>query len=452
MALEQGKNGFDWRDSLMNFFGYCLLGFVLSYLLYSIVSYSLSSHPASQAFGMIPEMRMPTFADLRWVAATSGCHININDMYTGKSVGCDSFGRLGIGYPPMSLWFSRLLGIKGEHTPLISVAISLSFIGVILSQIRSSLRSSWLLIIVGSLFLISFPVQLGLERMNIDMLIFLLIYFGVLLFSFQAFAWLFPFIILVVSTKFYPFFAFLALSIKGVPKNQLKRYLLPPWLILLSASILGLALSLPWAGSGGTTVAGGGLASHGLSALGYMNNFVIDQLGIANARWFIKLMFGIKLFSLAGGAYMAYRFKIASVLTKAIQRQTAQYQGTRLPPDFYPNLVISMTSTWLGCYVVTKSYDYRMIFLFPILIFIARAIQLEPLSEADLQQRRGLILLLTAMLASMLIQFLVYSFDDKLIRLSIDSISEFVLIPFYASAFFVIIVNWLWAARVRLLQ
>ena len=237
-----------------------------------------------------------------------------------------------------------------------------------------------------------------------------------------------------------------------MPKNQLKRYLLPPWLILLSASILGLALSLPWAGSGGTTVAGGGLASHGLSALGYMNNFVIDQLGIANARWFIKLMFGIKLFSLAGGAYMAYRFKIASVLTKAIQRQTAQYQGTRLPPDFYPNLVISMTSTWLGCYVVTKSYDYRMIFLFPILIFIARAIQLEPLSEADLQQRRGLILLLTAMLASMLIQFLVYSFDDKLIRLSIDSISEFVLIPFYASAFFVIIVNWLWAARVRLLQ
>jgi hypothetical protein len=66
---------------------YKLLGFVLSYLLFSIISYALSSQPSDKAFGMIPELHMPTFADLRWVAATGVCSININDLYAGKSVG-----------------------------------------------------------------------------------------------------------------------------------------------------------------------------------------------------------------------------------------------------------------------------------------------------------------------------------------------------------------------------
>ena len=98
---------------------YKLLGFVLSYLLFSIISYVLSSQPSDKAFGMIPELHMPTFADLRWVAATGGCSININDLYAGKSVGCDPVGRLGICYPPISLWASHFLEL--------SVIIRLSF-------------------------------------------------------------------------------------------------------------------------------------------------------------------------------------------------------------------------------------------------------------------------------------------------------------------------------------
>jgi hypothetical protein len=446
MAVKNHQNVY-WRDYVMTFLAYSLLGFVLAYLVFSVISYALPSQPGPRAFGMISEIRMPTFADLRWITSTSGCHIDINDMYLGKSVGCDSFGRRGIGYPPMSLWASRFLRIKGDHTPLISLTVFLSFIGVVLSQVRSSLRSGWLLVVVSALFLISFPVQLGLERMNLDVIIFLLIYLAALLFSFQALVWLFPLVIFVVAMKYYPCFAFFALALKGVPGNELKPHWLPPWIILLIASFAGLALSLPWASSGGTTVAAGGLNSHGLLALGYINNFLVDQLGLENARWAVKTLILIKLVFLALGAYMAYRLQIAALVVKAMQDQVTKYSGTRLPADFYPSLLVASTAVWLGCYVITISFDYRMIFLFPILIFIARAIQLGPGQGAGPRQRTGLIVLLISMLGSMLIPLLAYSFSAGVARVAVDGFSEFVLIPFYASALSVIILNCLLLAR-----
>jgi hypothetical protein len=106
-----------------------------------------------------------------------------------------------------------------------------------------------------------------------------------------------------------------------------------------------------------------------------------------------------------------------------------------------------MTSVWLGCYFVTNSYDYRMIFLFPVLIFIARAIQLYPATRMMILQRRALICLLISMLASMLIQFVGYSFDDPFTRICSDAIAEFILIPFYASSLFVIILGMIIMAR-----
>ena len=449
MAFNQNPEGMSWRNNAINILSYSLLGFVLAYLLFSVVSYAFSTHPSDRAFGMISGIRMPTFADFRWVAATSGCDVDLNSIYQGKSVGCDPFGRHGIGYPPMSIWFSRLLGVKGGHTPLISLAISFSFFAVILSQMRSSLRSGWLLIVVGSIFLIGFPTQLGLERMNLDILIFLLLYLCVLLFSGHAIVLLFPLIILVIALKYYPFLAFFSLMLKGLPGKPRISYAPPPWLVLLIASCIGLALSLPWAADGGsgTTVAGGGLGSHGLTALGHMNKAVIDSLGSASGRWLIKMMFGMKFLMLAIGAYMAYRLKLADILAQAIDVQAAQFKADNLPADFQLSLVVSMTSVWLGCYIITISYDYRMIFLFPMLIFIARAIQLTPSSLAGSMQRRGLICILTAILASMLIPFLAYGFQDPLTRLGIDAIAEFVLIPFYASTLFVIILGQIIMAR-----
>ena len=447
MKIVLKQNLIKLVNNILTILSYSLLGFVLSYILFSLMSYALSSQPSHQAFGMIPELRMPTFADLRWITATGGCSVDINDIYTGKSVGCDSFGRHGIGYPPMSLWASRILGVKGDHTPFISLAISLSFIGVILSQMRSSMRSGWLLILVGSLFLISFPVQLGLERMNIDILIFLLLYLCILLFSFHAFFWLLPLIIFVISLKYFPFFAFFALMLKGLPSKPGVSHPFPPWLILLIGSCIGLALSLPWYEDGGNTVASGDLSCHGLLALGYLNKILVDSFGLANARWMIKSFWIIKTAFLIGGGYMAYRLGLADILANAIAKQTDKFKSTHLPPDFHSSLIVAMTSTWLGCYFITISFEYRMIFLFPVLIFIARAIQLSPTTRTMLLQRRALICLLIAMLASMLIQFVGYSFQDPFTRIGVDAVAEFVLIPFYASALFIIILNLIVMAR-----
>lgn len=447
MKADKNQQLSQLGDKIMTITSYALLGFVLSYLLFSLISYSLSSQPSDEAFGMIPSLRMPTFADMRWVTATGGCSININDLYAGKSVGCDPFGRLGIGYPPMSLWASRFLRIKGDHTPLISLTISLSFIGVILSQMRSSFRSGWLLILVGSLFLIGFPVQLGLERMNIDILIFLLLYLSVLLFSLHALVWLFPLIIFVISLKYFPFFAFFALMLKGLPSKPGISHPAPPWLILLTGSCIGLALSLPWSVNGGTIVAAGGLNSHGLTALGFLNTSLIDSFGLASSRWIIKAMFGMKIIMIAGGAYMAFKLNLANVLKNSINIQSLQSKNSRFLENFYLNLFVAMTSVWLGCYIITISYDYRMIFLFPALIFIARAIQLGPYNQISLLQKSGLICLITFMLASMFIPFIGQSYRDQLTRIAIDSIAEFVFIPFFASSLFVIVLSMIVMAR-----
>jgi hypothetical protein len=285
--------------------------------------------------------------------------------------------------------------------------------------------------------------------MNIDVLIFLLLYLCVLLFSAHALAWLFPLMILVIALKYYPFFAFFALMLIGLPRKTGISYPAPPWLILLIGSCIGLALSLPWAANGGTgvTVAGGGLSSHGLMALGYLNNAVIDAFGSNSGRLLIKMAFAAKILMLVVGAFMAYRLKLVDILFKVIDAQSAQFKSPTLLTDFYPSLVIAMTSLWLGCYIVTISYDYRLIFLFPVLIFIARAIQLVPVSREALMQRWSLICLLIAILASMLIPFIAYGFQDPLARIGIDAIAEFILIPFYASAFFVIILSKIVMAR-----
>ena len=242
---------------------------------------------------------------------------------------------------------------------------------------------------------------------------------------------------------------FFALMLHGLPRKPSLSHPVPPWLVLLIGSCIGLALSLPWAANGGTgvTVAGGGLSSHGLMALGYLNNAVIEAFGSSNGRLLIKIAFGMKILMLACGAYMAYRLRLFNILANAIEVQAAKFKRTSLLSNFYRTLVVSMTSLWLGCYIVTISYDYRMIFLFPMLIFIARAIQLSPSGQTGLMQRRGLTLLLIAMLASMLIPFFAYGYQDPLIRLGIDAIAEFVLIPFYASGLFVIVLSTIITAR-----
>jgi hypothetical protein len=311
---------------------------------------------------------------------------------------------------------------------------------------RSSFRSGWLLILVGSLFLVGFPVQVGLERMNIDILIFLLLYLSVLLFSLPALVWLFPLIIFVVSLKYFPFFAFFALMLKGLPSKAGISHPVPPWLILLTGSCIGLALSLPWSDDG-VVVATGGLNSHGLTALGFLNTSLIDSFGLANARWIIKAMFGLKILMIASGAYMAFKLNLANILKNSIEIQLLRSKNPKLLESFYLNLFIAMTSVWLGCYIVTISYDYRMIFLFPALVFIARAIQLSPYNHINSLQKSGLICLLAFMLASMLIPFIGHSYQDQLTRIGIDSIAEFVSIPFFASSLFVIILSMIVMAR-----
>ena len=88
--------------------------------------------------------------------------------------------------------------------------------------------------------------------------------------------------------------------------------------------------------------------------------------------------------------------------------------------------------------ILAISYCYRMIFLFLVLIFIVRFIQLGPYSQISILQRWSLILLLNLMLTSMLIPCIGHSCQDQLTRVGLDSLTEFVFSPFLASSLLVI--------------
>lgn len=138
----------------------------------------------SNAFPLIKGMHMlPGFADLRALTAVSGCGKDLLLIAQNIIDGCDPYGRTGgLGYPPFIFQLFRGIGIKVSHTNLLAFVIGLGFFFVVLSLIVSLRvnfyrvhRYSYISDIFIILILLSTPFQLALERMNIDILIFIFV-------------------------------------------------------------------------------------------------------------------------------------------------------------------------------------------------------------------------------------------------------------------------------------
>lgn len=342
--------------------------FFLLSLVYSFVSlfvYGFAPQFQKLAFPLLGGIRLPPFVDLRWVTTISECGINLEDLGQGVAT-CYPFSFGGLGYPPLSVEVARFLHVKEAHTELLGFAFGIAISGILLALLFQFKRPGWKRDLIGGLLVISFPMQLALERSNIDIVIFLL------LTSLSAALagskrWLIPFAggisWLAVVIKMYPvagITAWLGLSIFRRPRFDLSRT------ISLLGTSIGFAMVLPWflKYKGIAAQPPAGSISHGFIVplpiqfidshaplLSYVFQYVPQPL--ISASIFIVVL------------GWSFRVRLADQWEALLSKQTDDYRRRFL--YIMPSL---LGCVWLGCYFLSGSYDYRLIFAMPAFIVI----------------------------------------------------------------------------------
>ena len=347
--------------------------FLLSSLFYIISSLFIYSFiPTSQglAFAMLGQLRMsPSYADLRWVTALSECSINLDDLAKGQLVGCDPWGRGGLNYPPFSVDVARLLHVQGVHTGLLGFTFGIATVCILLAMFKRLFPDDFF----AALVLISFPLQLALERCNIDVVVFILL-ISVVALSVSSRLITLPFItlasFLTVAIKLYPFagiVTWLALSISRKPRFDSFRA------SNLLGGVLGLVTVLPWFLNYGDSAPQppAGPITHSIfvpiPGASYISQiFQIFNLPLALQSVVINVVsFAVPALIFTGVLILCIRRRIPLLWTSDLSSIHGVYP--RLLLHSFPKL---LGCVWLSCYFLSGSFDYRMIFLLPLFICI----------------------------------------------------------------------------------
>jgi hypothetical protein len=205
-----------------------VLALIVYFSILSVLHLQSGSMHAWQRLG-IYHLR-PVFADMRFLLCAIETERAGHDSY--RMTECDPWHRV-MNYP--RLWLSlSVFGLGARHTVPMSIALALVFYVSLLVLVgRLTLREG-----AFYAFLVCSPaVMLGIERGNVDLLIFSLLTLAILLF--QSFGtrsvWPYGLVMLCSFLKFYPIFAMavalrdrsraVALSIIGVAATAFLTYL-----------------------------------------------------------------------------------------------------------------------------------------------------------------------------------------------------------------------------------
>lgn len=321
------------------------------------------------SFPMLGSFRMfPPFADLRWVTALSECGHDLSAIAAGKDPGCDPYGRMGgLGYPPFSIDSARALGLGLRHTGIVAFCLGLMLVLLLVAQMRLLIRSGWIRDLLLSLLLLGFPLQLGLERANIDLMIYMLITVLCALLPLPG-RWTLPFVgvlsFLPVACKVYPVVSLLAWVVHD---RLLWCRVRPKALMVLVGASLGMLSALSWLWRYGSKAPdpGEGVLAHGFmtSTLFQLSKLLSHQW----AHWPVPLnavfLIAIKIAVISISFLVAINHDFSGLWRKFLNSRCQHYVKS-----FLENYIILMTATWLGCYLFSSSFDYRLIFSFPALI------------------------------------------------------------------------------------
>jgi len=264
-----------------------------------------------------------------------------------------------LGYPPFIYLIARGIGISGEWTIILALLIGLTFLFAIVAiSTESSLTKA-----TGGALLLSLPSQLGLERMNIDILLFI----GLLLVSLLrekdqkpkpgAIILSSGLAFICTATKIYFVVGIcswlLAARLAG---NQKPRFDVPVCL----GTIGGLCTAVPWLASGDTFAT---------PQLGLFSNGLIYKTSevIAGGTTAVSATFFF------AGIYLASRNRRLSNFLKSYGRniKTSRWGRTKTC------MACSGLATWIGCFILTSNWDYRLVFTFPWILLLADMLKVE---------------------------------------------------------------------------
>ena len=302
-------------------------------------------------FEVLRSLRMsPAFADLRHLTTLSGCSDAILDIDRGTAVGCDHWGRKGLGYPPLIFFITRALGVAERQTEFIALVVGCSFLMIVVGRYwRVFIDQGWCGMWLCIAILKGMPVQLGLERMNLDLAIFSLMYLLCRIMTSPpsggssapvrklAESTLVVLVSFIISgTKIYPGVGLLLWLIYNKDRRIVSR------LNTLSCgfgAIGGLFIGIAWLVTGSRTAAPGiGLISHGLYLGHGESPLSIAEVALALTTFVMTLVIGKSLY----GA------------------QHSKECRSLLSP-----FAVLTSLTWISCFIVGPSFDYRLILLVP---------------------------------------------------------------------------------------
>jgi hypothetical protein len=341
------------------------------------MGYAIDGDHAKESFLILREMRMqPTFADLKWITVIGECGTKLQTIYQSAAASCATYG-YGThgggypesGYPPMATWLLRWMQFPSRQSAALAVVSGVAFVTVLLGVSKGLLRSGWEWPLWLSIILMSFPVQLVLERGNLDILIFLVLTVTAACISMRNRASWLPsglLTLLAVSLKVYPVVGFAGwLAFGPVAESHGWRVSQAVKAAVLSGCVVGLVLSLPWMFGSVDLHGEGGMNSYGLSAVGYINARLVRRIGVASASLVIRALIMTKLLALVIGVALAARFRLNSALQNLFEAMEDGF-FKRFSQTFF--LITSWT--WLGCYILNISYDYKHIFMLPSLFIL----------------------------------------------------------------------------------
>jgi hypothetical protein len=350
-----------------------MLSIASAYLLGSLLLYSIQTNSQGNAFPLLKTTRTsPHFSDLNWVVVVGNCGTRGQPVDSSVLQQCTPFGygKQGgglpeTGYPPLSN-----LAIKALHLP-INITPTIGVIAGILMLFTLSLSSYVLFrrchpwgLIMSAIFL-SFPIQLILERGNLDSIIFLLMALSSVGIATRSKRFIVVSLfssISAIALKIFPAAGYAGWILTAPRWKSQKTPLGALWRSFILASLLaGLDMSWQWIMNNNSSVMfEGGTNSFGLLASGYANKSLIDLLGINFARFAIWLLIIAKLASLLTGFATSIKFKIGNQLHTFFDSIENKFQQ-----NYSVCYFLIMSWTWIGCYTTTISYDYKHIFLIP---------------------------------------------------------------------------------------
>jgi hypothetical protein len=352
-----------------------LFALALLHAVLSLVLYGIAADGAPHAFPLIARIKaQPLFSDLRWVTTVSECDFDLYRWGSQPPASCAEAVPGGLlGYPPLSIQVARWLSVRVGHTAFLGVSFGLATVALLTSFAFRVIASPLQRDLITALLLLSFPMQLALERGNIDMVLLLLTATlaaalagpGARFWPVQAsLAWL------LVAIKAYPFAGLIAWSAAhGLERRRID----PASAAVVGGCLLGLRTVLPWLRHSRNAVAAKapGLSSHGFAQFGL-------ELGLPSPTGIFDFILLYKW----GIIFVGFAFLLGRRQGLHIHfARITQFSGSPYTRRFLHIFPALSGFLWLGCYFLSTSVDYRLIFALPaiacLLVVLAEKISLH---------------------------------------------------------------------------